>query len=139
MKKTIIIAALLLNSCAPAAFYVNYLDGQTKQYPISKNDVKIFIEEKELPAEYQRMALLEIKNADADSDTYGDMKTEAAKIGANGIIQVEEKENGNMTIGGSLLQGIAINEKRNVKFLALRFKVNGEYPKKSNARQDDMY
>ncbi|GAB3518136.1 hypothetical protein [Emticicia fontis] len=138
MKKVLIAVALLFNSCAPA-LYVNRLDNYQKLYPISPRDVKIFLNEKELPAEHERIAIIEIKDADADADLYGDMRKEASKIGANGVIQVEEKENGNINIGGSLLQGISIREKRNVKFLALRFKVNGEYPKKGRIEQDDMY
>lgn len=139
MKRIIIAVSLLVSSCAPAALYVNHFDTSKKHQAISAADVKIFLNEKELPTEHERVAIIEIKDADADADLFGAMRSESAKIGANGVIQIDEHSNGNTTIGGSLLQGISIREKRNVKFLAIRFKVDGEYPKRSKAQQDDMY
>lgn len=62
-------------------------------------DVKIFLIEKELPPKYERIAIIEIKGADSDTDIYRDRRIKASKIGVNGVIMIEEKENGNIENG----------------------------------------
>lgn len=139
MKKVIIAATIFFYSCSPA-LYVNHFDNTKKYQSISANDVKIFLSEKELPPDYERIAIIEIKNADSDSDSYGDMRKEASRIGCNGIIQLEEKSNGNISLSApSLFNGVGLNSKANIKFLAFRFPVDGKYPKHVKHISDDMY
>ena len=139
MKKILLICiSLAFYSCSPS-LYVNKLDESQKFYQINKSEVKVFLDKSELPSEYQKLAILEFKDVLNTANIYDAMKDEAAKIGANGIMKIEEKDNGGISIGADLRNGIRLDSKVNSTFLAIRFKVNGEYPKKGKREHDDMY
>jgi hypothetical protein len=120
--------------------------SKTKHKAVEPKAVSLFTSESELPSGYEKVAIIDIKEFDEKKNVYDLAKWEASGIGANGIIQVESKPGGTK-VDFLFSPIISIKKMGNYKYLAVRYKVNGEYPaedlKKRNKRSyqdaDAMY
>lgn len=129
MKK---IAALLLLSSCMSNFNAIPIHKGVKHYPIDTESVKIFVTKEELP-EKEDIAILEINDTVLDGDYYEDIREESAKVGGNGVILLSEEKSG-LSID---LFNLDFSNKKTVKFLSFRYKINGNYPERSRKRKEN--
>lgn len=145
MKFFFVLLPIIFLKCSPATNIV-YLKDHKKTYEINISDVQFFLEEKDLPKEFDKVAILEAKNSDNTGNIFNDMKIESAEIGCNGIYMLKKENSGktNINLGFYSIfhNGISIEESKDFTFIAIRFKVNGEYPKESTNKRiknDSLY
>lgn len=129
MKKILLFVPFLLLSCVQYTF----LGNSQRTYPINIEDVQIFENEKDLPIGYEKVAIISIENVDRYK--YEDAKEKASEIGCNGILIKSYTK-------ASFLGKLVVGESDEAEFIAIRFKVNGQYPQKRTnfkVRGDDLY
>lgn len=128
MKKIFFIIPFL-SSCVQ----YTYLGNAQKTYPINFDEVQVFENEKDLPAEYEKVAILSFDNS--SKFKYDDAKQKASEIGCNGVILKSYTK-------ATLLEKVIVGETDKSEFIAIRFMVNGQYPKKRTKQKiigDDLY
>lgn len=127
MKKILIIPFLFFGC-------VQYTSLTKTAYdPIDFDAVQIFTTEKDIPEDFEKVAIIEIPQA--NKFKYEEAKEYASKIGCNGVIMTQYFRAG-------FLEKWLLNGGDEATFIAGRFKVNGEYPKKGKSRKssyDDLY
>lgn len=129
MKKLAVL--LLLSSCV-SNFNAIPVQKGVKHYPIDSENVKIFVTKDQLP-EKEDIAILEISNSVLDGNYYEDIRQESAKVGGNGVILLSEEKSG-LSID---LFNLDFSNKKTVKFLSFRYKVNGQYPERTSKRSEN--
>jgi hypothetical protein len=94
MKKSVCFFAVLLVVFLGAFLGCNstrsiVLNPQASIYPkINPDDIRVFMDEKDVPFPFEKLAILEAKGNDfsKDSKLLKNLKVKAAAIGANGLI-----------------------------------------------------
>ena len=86
------LAILTLSGCVVAS--VTPLSS-TKHEAINPEEVVIYLEEADIPGEYEKVAIINTKGESSwtnEAQMYNKAKKEAAKLGANGILVTQTKE-----------------------------------------------
>lgn len=129
MKNKLFIIPLFFIGCVQ----YTYLGTSKKSYPINFDDVQVFESEKDLPAEYEKVAILILKNVDRFK--FDEAKEKASNIGCNGVLMRSYDK-------ASFLERTLTLNGDEAEFIAIRFKINGQYPSKRTkviVRGDDAY
>jgi len=86
-------AVIFLTGCVTAS--VTRLDN-TKREPIDPSQVTIYLEEKDVPAEYEKMAVIDLSAMSGmkEKKIYEKAREKAAEMGANGILHQSVEEAG---------------------------------------------
>lgn len=80
------LSAVFLAGCVTAS--VSRLDN-TQRPPLETSEVTIYLEEDDIPGEFEKMAVIDISGTSGWTDEeqlYNKAREEAAKIGANGVL-----------------------------------------------------
>lgn len=90
----VLLRLCVLNGCVTSS--VTRLNDMQRD-PISPSQVTIYLEEQDIPSEYQEMALIDISGSSGwtdQSDIYKKARKKAAEIGANGVLYRSYEEAG---------------------------------------------
>ena len=88
------IFSLLLSGCVTAS--VTKLNN-TDRPPLQPEEVTIYLEEGDIPGDYEKMAIIDLSGSSGWTDEekiYNKAREEAAEIGANGVLFDEMEEAG---------------------------------------------
>lgn len=93
------------------------LDETKTRPPLTPDQVKVYLSEKDVPGKYEKVALINAKgnySVTNESKMINEMKKEAAKLGANGIIIEKIKDPKTLAKVANAFLGTGANRKGKV-------------------------
>lgn len=124
-KRLLVIAALLLIGCVAAQ--TTMLDP-TKQYaPIDPTKVRVFLDEKDIPGEYTKVAVIHAQGESSwtnENKMIAKAREKAAAIGANGIMVTHLEEPSSGAKVAAAIFGVGAT--RRGEIIAIRFDESAE-------------
>jgi len=110
--KTKIFAILIIAALAAACISTQAVlldpSAKGKYPPVSWMDVKLYLDEKDVPGEYEKIGIIKAEGTEGfttEEKMYAEMKKQAGLIGANGIILESMKDPGDIERMANALAG----------------------------------
>jgi hypothetical protein len=104
--------------------------SQTNYPPITEEEVKIYENEADLPAQFEKVAIITVSNASSfDRRKWIRVRVKCAKIGANGVYtRMENRASSGARVAAAIFGTIATDKS---EFVAIRTTENESRPKTS--------